>query len=114
MALVVMLSSSSAHNFQAYFKDSKLMKPYLPELKQNFCQVFRENSVFLREKFFNDPLVRAIWPHYMKTQLSQTCQYFIDLQQSTFCGGKSYKVLLSDIMLLREKISFDILQEIPR
>lgn len=112
MALVVMLSSSSAHNFQSYFKDSELMRPYLLDLKHNFCQVFRENSVFLREKFFSDPLVRALWPHYMKSQLNEISQYFKGLQRSTLCGGKSYEVLVSDIMLLSEKISFDIIKEI--
>lgn len=80
------------------------MKPYLAELKQNFCKVFRENSVLLRERFFNDPLVRALWPHYMRAQLANISEYFKELLQSTSCGGKSLEVLLSDILALSEKI----------
>lgn len=74
--------------------------------------MFRENSVTLREHFFNDTLVRALWPHYMKAELASVSNYFKELLQSPTCGGKSLEVLLSDILALSEKIQFPILKEL--
>lgn len=66
LALIVLLSPSQAGNLTQFFANSAFMKPYLTELTQNFCKVFRENSVFLRQRFFSDRLVRSLWQNYMK------------------------------------------------
>lgn len=56
-AIIVTLAPTSAGNLLHFFRTSEKMKPYLTELKQIFCTVFRENSVFLRRRFFSDELV---------------------------------------------------------
>lgn len=65
-AIVLLISPFSAGSLGTHFANDKQITFHLHELKRVFCQVYRENSVFLRQMFFNDALIRKLWPVYMK------------------------------------------------
>jgi len=66
MALVVVIAPCSADKLIQFFKNSQQIKPYLSDLKSNFCTVFRENSVRLRKRFLQDKLVQHLWQHFLE------------------------------------------------
>lgn len=74
------------------------MQEFLPDLKQVYCSVFRENSVYLRQRFFSDTLVRQLWIKFMQRQSSVVNNYFKELKGSLIGGRKSLEVLISDIV----------------
>lgn len=105
MALTIMLSSTSAGKLSKYFEKSYLMKPHIFELKQSYCAVFRENSVFLRHRFFGDELIRLLWSKYIEQQSESINEYFEELRENCF-GEKSFKILLQDIATLSRLVNF--------
>lgn len=94
MALAIMLSSTSAGKLSKYFEHSHLMKPHIFELKQSYCSVFRENSVYLRRRFFGDELIRLLWSKYNELKRELINDYFEELRENSTYGEKSFQILL--------------------
>lgn len=85
-AMVLLLSHFSAGNLDSHFAGSTKMKPYLQDLKRVFSHVFRENSVFLRFLFFNDPLIRELWQVYARSGACRLADYLGQLNDKSVHG----------------------------
>lgn len=108
-ALVVMMSPCSASHLDEYFVTSQEIKEYLQDLKQTFCSVFRENSLFLRARFFSDPLIQHLWSHFLKLQTQVLTNYFEELRNTD--DGVTLEVLVTDILNLSKQINYEILPD---
>ena len=108
MALVVLIAPCSADKLFQFFKTSKQIKPYLSDLKTNFCTVFRENSVRLRKRFLQDKLVQHMWQRFLESEGTFIRNYLKMLRHQDQMG-KAYKVLLSDILSVSHEIGFEVL-----
>jgi len=59
-----------------FFQRSPLIKHRLKELQPLFCTVFRENSIKLRRKLFQEPLMRHLWNKFRNEGGSIITDYF--------------------------------------
>lgn len=70
LSLIVLLAPSQASNLPVFFLRCPQIKMQLKELQPLFCTVFRENSIKLRRRLFQEPLMRHLWNKFRDSSAS--------------------------------------------
>ena len=92
----------------------------LPGLKQVvdrtlFAQVFRENNVALRNKFYADPLVKHLWSQIFVVECEETCvAHLRRIRSQAEQGEIKFERLLKDMGQFEVDFNFKILPDSAR
>jgi len=68
------------------------------DVRHFFAEVFRENNVAIRNKFYSDPLVKYLWQHIFLDECPEICvSHLRRIRSQEEQGEDKYKRFLSDI-----------------
>ena len=75
-------------------------------------QVFKENSVQLRNKLFSDPLIKHLWSKIFIVDCPETCiAHLRRIRSSPEQGEDKYEKVLADMSANEEAFNFKMLPE---
>ena len=82
----------------------------LKHLKPVYCTVFRENSIKLRRRLFQEPLMRHLWEIFRIDKGDLIKEYIASLRSKDSDDVRTASnVLLSDIMNIEHDVGIKIL-----
>lgn len=77
-----------------------------------FAEVFRENNVAIRNKFYSDPLVKYLWQHIFLEECKDICiNHVRRIRSQEEQGEDKYKRFLADIGQIEQTLNFKMLPE---
>jgi hypothetical protein len=83
---------------------------HLKQLKPLFCTVFRENSIKLRRRLFQEPLMRHLWEMFRTDKDDLINEYLVSLRgKDTDDVRTATSVLLTDITNIELDLDIKIL-----
>ena len=63
-----------------------------------FAEVFRENNVAIRNKFYSDPLIKHLWQHIFLAECPDTCiSHLRRIRSQEEQGEDKFKRFLTDV-----------------
>ena len=80
-----------------------------------YVQVFKENSVKLRNKLFSDPLIKHLWSKVFIVEKPETCiAHLRRIRSSPEHGEVKYGKVLSDMIKIEVAFNFKMLPDSAR
>ena len=86
-----------------------------PVKRFHLAQVFRENNLGLRHKFFEEPLVKYLWSKIFITECSEVCVAHLRRIRSYPDNGEfKFRRIWGDMMKLEHKFNFKMIPDNAR
>ncbi len=106
--LIVTMVPSSSGNLEKFFASAPEVLSQIHRLRPLFSKIFRENSIQLRQDFFQNEMLRAIWSRYVRDEKEEIKSYLNKLRR-TIPYQRQVEILLNDALVLSETQNFQIL-----
>ena len=80
-----------------------------------FAEVFRENNVAIRNKFYSDPLIKHLWQHIFLVECPDTCiSHLRRIRSQEEQGEDKFKRFLTDVGQIELALNFKMLPDDAR
>lgn len=85
------------------------------DVRHFFAEVFRENNVAIRNKFYSDPLIKHMWEHIFLVECESMCiNHLRRIRSQEEQGEDKYKRFLSDIGQIELALRLKMLPDAAR
>lgn len=110
LGLIILLAPCQGSNLIKFFDRCPEIMDNLKQLKPMFCTIFRENSIKLRRRLFQEPLMRHLWEMFRTNKGDLIKEYISSLRTKESEDVRTASnVLLSDIMNIEQDAGIKIL-----
>ena len=109
--LVVTMAHASSRNLMRFFSKidgGKEVSMRMESVISLFCQIFRENSVKQRFRFFNDGFIQRLWSLFLQEKRDFVSGYLNKLKTTDL---EAYNILRTDAFFLSKKIKYAVLPD---
>ena len=85
------------------------------ETRHFFAEVFRENNVAIRNKFYSDPLIKYLWEHIFLTECKDICiNHIRRIRSQEEQGEDKFKRFLADLAQIEQTLNFKMIPDEAR